>query len=69
MKKGLIIKLSAIGDISLALPQVSFICRHHAGDAIWQMTAGSEAAPRPAIAGHYDTYTLQPLPQRALPTE
>lgn len=39
MKKILIIKLSALGDVFMALPQVDAILAHHVDDQVWIMTS------------------------------
>jgi len=41
MKKILIIKLSALGDVFLALPHVDAILSHHQEDQVWLMTSPS----------------------------
>ena len=38
MKKVLIIKMSALGDIIIALPHIESICRYHEHDDIWIIT-------------------------------
>lgn len=41
MKKILIIKMSAIGDVFMALPHVDVILSHHSQDQVWIMTTPS----------------------------
>lgn len=41
MKKILVIKMSALGDVLMALPHVEAILSHHPDDAVWMLTGPS----------------------------